>query len=69
MTITDNILDMNGIGIGTSVGLGALIGLGIVQPSSQVIEYVATGAFYGVVTGFLFELYRFAFTWKHPFRR
>ena len=69
MTITDNILDMNGIGIGTSVGLGALIGLGIVNPGVQVIEYVATFGFYGLVSGFLFELYRFAFTWKHPFRR
>jgi hypothetical protein len=60
---------MNGLGIGTSVGLGALIGLGIVAPSAPVIEYVATFAFYGFVSGMLFEMYRFAFTWKHPFRR
>jgi hypothetical protein len=60
---------MNGIGIGTSVGLGTIIGLGIVAPSAAVIEYVATFTFYGGVTGLLFELYRFAFTYKHPFRR
>ncbi len=60
---------MNGIGIGTSVGLGALIGLGIVDPNVEVMEYVATFAFYGIMSGLLFELYRFAFTWRHPFRR
>ena len=60
---------MNGLGIGTSVGLGALIGLGIVSPGVQVTEYVATVAFYGFLAGVLFELYRFAFTWRHPFHR
>jgi hypothetical protein len=59
---------MNGIGIGTAVGLGTLIGLGIVAPEAEVIEYVATFAFYGMMSGLLFELYRFAFTYK-PIRR
>jgi hypothetical protein len=60
---------MNGLGIGSSVGLGTIIGLGIVAPDASVIEYVATFAFYGFMTGLLFELYRFAFTYRHPFRR
>jgi hypothetical protein len=58
---------MNGIGIGTAVGLGTIIGLGIVHPGAEVMEYVATFAFYGFITGFLFEVYRFAFTYKAPF--
>jgi hypothetical protein len=60
---------MNGFGIGTTVGLGTIIGLGIVNPGAQTIEYVATFMFYGLLTGGLFELYRWAFSWKHPFRR
>lgn len=61
--------DMNGIGIGTAVGLGAIVGLGLVATGAQVIEWVATGAFYGFLAGMLFEFYRFAFTWKPPFSR
>ena len=60
---------MNGLGVGTSVGLGTIIGLGIVAPAAPVIEFVATFAFYGGITGLLFELYRFAFTYKAPFGR
>ena len=60
---------MNGLGVGTAVGLGTIIGLGIVAPSAQLLEYVVTFAFYGGISGLLFELYRFAFTWKAPFRR
>lgn len=60
---------MNGVGIGTSVGLGTMIGLGIVAPSAEVIEYVTTFAFYGLMTGFLFELYRFAFSYGRPSSR
>lgn len=60
---------MNGLGVGTSVGLGTIIGLGIVAPDVAVIEYVATFAFYGVFTGLMFELYKFAFTFNRPSRR
>ena len=60
---------MNGIGIGTTVGLGALIGLGINSPGAEIVEYVATFAFYGLVSGLLFELYRFAFSYRRPFGR
>jgi hypothetical protein len=60
---------MNGIGIGTSVGLGAIIGMGIISPGAQVVEYVATFAFYGMLSGIIFELYRFAFTYQRPFKR
>ena len=60
---------MSGIGIGTSVGLGAIIGAGIVAPDMDVLEYVATFAFYGFMSGLIFEVYRMAFTWKHQFSR
>lgn len=60
---------MSGIGIGTSVGLGAMIAAGIVAPSVDVVEYIATFFFYGFMSGLIFEVYRFAFTWKHPFSR
>jgi hypothetical protein len=60
---------MTGLGVGTSVGLGAIIGLGLVAGDAQLTEYVATGVVYGVLSGLIFELYQFAFTWKHPFRR
>jgi hypothetical protein len=59
---------INGIGVGTSVGLGALIGLGIVSPGAATIEFVTTFAFYGFVSGVIFEAYKFAFSWRRPFR-
>ena len=64
----DDTVAVNGIGIGTTVGLGTLIGLGIVAPGTEVIEYVATFLFYGLMSGFIFEAYRFALRgWKPPF--
>jgi hypothetical protein len=60
---------MNGLGIGITVGLGTIIGVGIVAPQAAVVEYIATFAFYGFISGLLFELYRFAFSYRHPFRR
>ena len=60
---------MNGLGIGVTVGLGALIGSGIVAPGAQVVEYLATFVFYGLMSGLIFELYRFAITYKRPFSR
>jgi len=61
---------MNGFGVGTSVGLGALIGLGIVQPGVQIIEYVSTFAFYGLLSGFVFHFWQIALKdWKPPFFR
>ena len=60
---------MNGIGVGTSVGLGAIIGLGIVAPSAPTVEYIATFGFYGFWSGLIFEVWRFALSWKHPFQR
>jgi hypothetical protein len=68
LDIADN-SPVNGIGIGTAVGLGATIGLGIVSPAAATAEYVATFVFYGFWSGLVFEAYRLAFTWKHPFRR
>jgi hypothetical protein len=53
---------MNGIGIGTAVALGCIIGLGIVAPGAQTIEFFATAGFYGGMSGLLYELYRWAFT-------
>jgi hypothetical protein len=60
---------MNGIGVGTSVGLGAIIGMGIVNTSVQTIEFVSTFIFYGFVSGLLFEGYRMALRDWNPFRR
>ncbi len=57
---------MNGIGIGTSVGLGALIGLGLVAPNAQLVEYVLTFAFWGITAGAAFEGVRMLFFWKPP---
>jgi hypothetical protein len=34
-----------------------------------IAEYIATFVFYALLSGGIFELYRFAFTWKHPFSR
>lgn len=62
-------MEINGLGIGTSVGLGAIIGLSIVAPAAGIVEFVATFAFYGGISGLLFELYRFAFTWNRPAKR
>jgi hypothetical protein len=59
---------MNGIGIGTSVGLGTIVGMGIVAPEAALLEYIATFAFYGLLTGVIFELYRFAFSYRRPFK-
>ena len=60
---------MSGLGIGTSVGLGAMIGAMLGAPGADVAEYIATFVFYGFWSGLIFEAYRFAFTWKHPFSR
>ena len=53
---------MNGFGIGMVVALGAVIGLAIVAPGAKTVEFVATAAFYGGMSGVLFELYRWALT-------
>lgn len=61
--------EIDGFGVGTSVGLGTLIGLGIVAPDAEILAFVATFVFYGGIAGLLFELYRFAFTYKAPMGR
>jgi hypothetical protein len=60
---------MNGVGIGTSVGLGCVIALGIVAPDARIIAYFTHFLFYGGLSGFIFEMYRMAFAARHPFRR
>jgi hypothetical protein len=58
---------MNGIGVGTAVGLGAIIGLGLVAGEVSLLEYVTTLAFYGLLSGFIFQLYKIALAdWKPP---
>lgn len=59
---------MNGLGVGTAVGLGTIIGLGITAGDAQINEYLATFTFYGLMSGLIFELYRFAFSYRRPFR-
>jgi hypothetical protein len=60
---------MNSVGIGSTVGLGTIIGLGIVAPNASITEYAMTFIFYGGLTAFLIELYRFAFRADTRFRR
>jgi hypothetical protein len=60
---------MNGLGVGLAVGLGTVIGLRLVAPSVDVSEGITTLVFYGGISGFLFEIYRLALSWRHPFRR
>ncbi len=45
-----------------------MIGLGLVAPGCELIEYVATFFFFGFWSGMLFEVYRFALR-KSPFAR
>ena len=52
-----------------AVGAGAVIALAIVAPTAQLIEFAATGLFYGMLFGLLFELYRWALTCPVPPRR
>ena len=59
---------MNGVGVGTAVGLGTIIGLGIVAPTADIIEYVATFGFYGLMSGLAFHMWKLALSeWKPPF--
>ena len=60
---------MNALGFGTAVGLGCMIALGIVAPTAPIFSYLTHFFFYGGLGAFIFELYRLAFTAKHPFRR
>ena len=46
-----------------------MIGALLVAPGAPVAEYIATFVFYGFMSGLIFELYRFALTWKHLFNR
>jgi hypothetical protein len=57
---------MNGFGIGTSVGSGAIIGLGLVAPGAPLLAYALTFLFYGALGGSAFELVRLIFFWKPP---
>lgn len=59
---------MNGLGVGATVGLGAVIGLAIVAPGTQMIEFMATAGFYGFVSGMIFHAYQWALTSDRPFR-
>lgn len=61
---------MNGIGVGGAVGLGAVIGLRIVSPGAESLEYVASFVVYGSLVGFTFQLWKIALEdWKPPFTR
>ena len=55
---------MNGFGVGSVVGLGTLIGLGLVSPGAPLAEYISTFVFYGFCAGVLAEVVRFALTFR-----
>jgi hypothetical protein len=57
---------MNGVGVGVSVGLGALIGLLLVAPDVSLVEYLTTTVFFHVFGFSLFEGVRMLFFWKPP---
>jgi hypothetical protein len=62
-------IDVNGLGVGTTVSLGVLLGFALFAPADfPRAEMAVTILFWGFITGLIFEAYRFAFTWKHPFR-
>ena len=60
---------MSSVGIGTSVGLGAMIGGLLGAPRVAAAEYIGTFVFYGFASGCLFELCRLAFTSTRSFHR
>ena len=57
---------MNGTGVGVSVGLGALIGLVLVNSGAQFSEYLITTAFWSVFGYSMFEGVKALFFWKAP---
>ena len=60
---------VNGIGIGTATGLGAIIGIRLGMPTANFFEYIASFAFYAFMSGGLFELYRVALNGRLPLSR
>lgn len=57
---------MNGVGIALTVALGVVISLALEAPSAELIEWVTSALFYGLLAGFIFELYRIAFSSAAP---
>lgn len=45
--------------------IGGMLG----APDAPLPECVAAFVFYALLSGGLFEMYRWAFSWKHPFKR
>lgn len=60
---------MNGFGVGLTVGIGIIIAMILQSPGLQASEAIMTVLFWSFMIGLIFELYRLAFSWKHPFRR
>jgi hypothetical protein len=48
---------MSSYGIGFTIGLGAIIGLAIVGTTASMLEYVMTFLVYGLMSGFVIEMY------------
>jgi hypothetical protein len=62
--------EINGVGIGLTVGVACIITLSIVAPGAPFFLYVTHFTFYGLVSGFLFHIWKLALKdWKPPFMR
>lgn len=61
---------MNGTGVGLTVALGIGIAIRIAAPDLGVLEAVTSMAFYGLMTGFIVQVYQFALSgFRFPTRR
>jgi hypothetical protein len=67
---TEGMNEINGIGIGLTVGLACAITLHIVDPGAPFSAYLVHGGFYGMVFGFLFHIWKLSLKdWRPPFMR
>jgi hypothetical protein len=61
---------MNGFYVGTAAAIGIEIGSTIVSPELELSQVLMLMVFYGAIFGFVFHLYKMAFSGSRlPFRR
>ncbi len=68
--MADNIDVMNGFVVGAAVAIGIEIGATIVSPELELSQVLMLMVFLGATFGFVFHLYKMAFSGvRPPFRR